>query len=70
MRNIVINGVKWKYKVGRESCVAYSENGERKCDLAWKIKGFDNPDTFTRGRWKKTQDGSVFPSEIKRWLSA
>lgn len=67
-RKIVVDGVKWKYTVGIESVVAYSENGGRKCEMAWKIKGLSHPDDFQRGKRKKSSDGSVFPCEIERWL--
>lgn len=38
-RTIVVNGVTWKYKVGAQNVIAYSENGERKCGDAATMKG-------------------------------
>jgi hypothetical protein len=67
-RLIVVNGVKWKYTIGKDCIVAYSENGERKCEKCWIVRGSYDPDVYDRGQWKKTQDGMLTPSYIERWL--
>ena len=67
-RKIIINNIVWKYLVGKNSVVAYSENEDRKEEKCWKIKGFNDPNLFGRGQWKKSGDGMILPSEIERWL--
>jgi len=69
-RNLNVNGVKWKYVMGRESVVAYSDDGQRRCEQAWRIKGQSDPNLFGRGQWKKTSDGMLLPSEIVAWLKS
>ena len=68
-RNIVVGGISWEYTVGSGDIVAYSENGERKCEGIHVLKGTD-PDSVDRGRWKKTTDGMLRPREVARWLGA
>lgn len=66
-RIIVINGIKWKYKVGTNYVIAYSENGTRKCEKAWIIKGTDSY-TWERGQRKGSGDGAMTPKDIETWL--
>lgn len=66
-RNIVVDRVRWVYRVTRGSVVAYSESGERRCSPAWEVRGL-SPGAFERGQWKRTADGKVCPSDIARWL--
>jgi len=67
-RKIVVDGKEWAYRVGKISVIAYSEDGERRCEPAWKILGLDCPDTFARGQWKKTSDGMLTPKAVAEWL--
>lgn len=63
-RLIVVNGVNWKWRVGKHGGVtAHSEFGDRMYAHADKITGRD----FFRGQWKRS-DG-VYPSDIAAWIS-
>lgn len=67
-RIISVGGVRWKWRVGsRSGVVAYSERGERLCARAHEVKGVP-AEVFERGRWKRTSDGSVTPSEVADWM--
>ena len=67
-RLIVVDGVKWKWRVGKRcGTVAYSEHGERRLTHASIIKGISY-DTFDRGQWKGTMDGMITPADIAEWL--
>jgi hypothetical protein len=67
-RLLMVAGTKWRWRCGRGgNVIAYSEHGIRRCAGAWTILGM-NPDIFDRGKWKRTSDGMVRPSDVVRWL--
>lgn len=67
-RLLTVAGTQWRWRCGSYgTVVAYSEHGDRRCDSGWKIRGMD-PDTFYRGRWKRTSDGMIRPSDVEKWL--
>jgi hypothetical protein len=67
-RLLTVAGTKWRWRCGKGgNVVAYSEYGKRLCVGAWTIKGM-HPDIFERGKWKKTSDGMLKPSDIANWL--
>jgi len=68
-RLIEVAGVKWRYKVTRGTVIAYSEKGQREVAANWQIRGFDSPETFFRGVYKRTSDGMVRPKHIEAWLN-
>jgi hypothetical protein len=72
MRKIHIQNHIWEYRVGRQNVVIRSPQGFGKikgaivsCHI---IKGLSNPDTFDRGKHKRTSDGMVKPSEVKAYI--
>ena len=68
-RLIVIGNVAWRWRVGKGATViAYSEDGCRVVEDAWRICGLSSPDDFDRGKWKRTQDGMVTPKLVEKWL--
>lgn len=67
-RLIIVDGIPWTYRVGRSSVIAYSETGERRCDLLYGVKGLE-PQAFERGQRKRTMDGMIAPGDVARWLS-
>jgi hypothetical protein len=70
-RNIIVNGVAWKWTCSRQgSVLAYSEKGDRLLGKAWKIKGLGSSDAFDRGQYKKTSDGALYPNEVEKWIKA
>ena len=42
-------------------------NGNKHVAKVWEVKGV-HPDIMERGRWKKTSDGMVMPSEIEQYI--
>lgn len=62
-RRIIVNGIEWVYKVGRQAIVAHSESGKRRFTWAHELK----PE-FERGQWKRTSDGAITPRDIEAWL--
>lgn len=66
-RDIVVDGIHWKWKVGSTNVVAYSSDGDKKLKKLWDIKGI-SPDEFEKGQYKKNSDGVITPSEIAKWL--
>lgn len=66
-RPIVVDRVRWKYRVTKGSVVAYSEHGERRCSPSGEVKGL-SPGAFERGQWKRTTDGMICPSDVAKWL--
>ena len=67
-RLIIVAGVKWRWKVGHNNVIMYSETGQRLLESPSVIKGYGNSDIFYRGRRKKTSDGMLMPNEIEAWL--
>lgn len=64
MRELVIDGVVWRYKVGRSNVSARSEGGRVYTDLASNVTGTD----VERGRHKRTRDGMVTPGDVRAWI--
>ena len=69
-RIITVGEIQWKYNVGHSGVVAYSELGDRLYEDAWKVKGLSNPNDFDRGKWKRSSDGMVLPSEVVKWIKS
>lgn len=67
-REIFVCGVKWKWSVGSSFVVAYSEKGEKRTSGVAEVKGISN-ENWERGKWKRTRDGMLKPSDVERWLS-
>lgn len=66
-RELTVAGKKWKWQVGRSNVVAYCENGTKLVAPTWTIKGV-TPAVYDRGRWKRTSDASVLPSDVAKWI--
>jgi hypothetical protein len=67
-RLIVVSGIKWKWKAGKDWVEARSETGEKILGQIWKVKKCSSPDIVDRGRWKKTTDGMLTPKDIEEWI--
>lgn len=65
---LVVDGVQWKWVMGWEGVVAHSEHGVRLFAFASDIKGFKNPDLFSRGKRKVNRDGMMTPGEVTQWI--
>jgi hypothetical protein len=52
--------------------MAVIESPERKKKTLVKLSAITGttPDTIERGRWKKSSDGMVLPSQIRRYIEA
>ena len=53
MKSIHIEDCEWKYKVGKQNTVICPPDGCKFHVGNHELKGFPNPDTFERGKWKK-----------------
>ena len=67
-RTILVGEVIWRFKVGKQSVIAYSEHGERLCEHCYVLKGLHSPDIYDRGQWKKTSDGMITPKDVHTWI--
>ena len=67
MRKIHIGNEEWEYRVGKETVVLQTPLGSKMYIGCHTIKGL-SPDDFERGKWKKTSDGMITPSEIKAYI--
>lgn len=67
-RKIVVDGVNWKYVIGRCNIVAHSENGERKHSDLSVAKYGKYTDSFYDDRYDLSRHGSLTPSDIEKWL--
>jgi hypothetical protein len=66
-RNITVDGVGWRYCVGRGAVVARGPNGEKLCDGLDVVTG-RAWDIIERGQHKMTSDGAVTPGDISNWI--
>jgi hypothetical protein len=66
-RLIVVNNIKWKWRIGKSNVTAYSENGIKLLSTPWDIKGISYA-TWERGQYKKTADGALMPAEVSNWI--
>lgn len=66
-RSIVVDGITWRYRVGRVFVVAKSETGTRKTAHAAAVVGV-TPDEFDRAKWKGSMLCAVTPSHVAAWL--
>ena len=67
-RRIVVDGITWVYKIGRQYVVANSELGERRLATVDYVKFGEECDLVHRGRYKISSDGSVYPNDVLNWL--
>jgi hypothetical protein len=67
-RKIVVDGIEWKYEIGRGSVIARSEYGDRLVESLWRVKGSPDPHTFERGQDKLTSAGAITPSDVANWI--
>jgi hypothetical protein len=69
MRTIVVNGVVWKWRHGREAVVAKCPStGERRVRYASDMLGL-HPDTWDKDRRDGSSHTRVTPKHIADWLS-
>lgn len=66
MRNISVNGVRYRYRVGKTFVVIRNETKRLLVSCADVVGCSQN--TWERGQWKKTQDGMVTPSRIAAFI--
>lgn len=66
MRKITVDGIEWKFRIGKQSTVIRNEKN--------KFVVFSNdlvgisPDDFDKGKYKGTSDGMVLPSQIAKFI--
>lgn len=69
MHNLVLPSGTWRYRVGHRFVVLYSPVGTKHVVDISTITG-RSWDTIERGRWKRTMDGAVLPSDIRKCVLA
>jgi len=67
MRKLHIGNEEWQYKIGEGTVVVKTPDGKRFNIGCHEVKGL-SPDDFDKGKWKKTSDGMITPSELKAYI--
>jgi hypothetical protein len=67
MRKLHIGNEEWQYRVGNGTIVVVTPLGSKVYIQCHKVKGL-TPDEYDRGKWKKTSDGMITPSELKAYI--
>ena len=67
MRKLHIGNEEWQYRVGDGTIVVVPPNGKKAYVPCHEVKGCSSDD-FERGKWKKTSDGMITPSELKAYI--
>lgn len=68
-RLIVVDGVRWKYTVGRYSVVARSEKGVSLYQEVSTVKYGKYTDRFYDDRYDKSSPyGSITPKDVEKWI--
>ena len=71
---IVVDGIKWKWRTGKDNVVANSENGEKRLGTVAEVKGtvgnkfIKADDRFDRCRDWGRQGGMITPVCVEKWL--
>jgi len=68
MRKVHINNQEWQYHIGQGTVVIQSPDGKKSYHKIHLVKGVCEPDIIDRGRYKRTSDGMVKPSEVKNYI--
>jgi len=66
VRKLIVDGKEYTYTVGKSYAIIKFEGLKIATIPLCDIKG--SWDNLERGRWKKTRDGMVFPSEIVEYI--
>jgi hypothetical protein len=70
MRKISVNNKIYHYRIGKGNTLILSFNFPLKIVVSnAKLKGVSE-EVWERGQWKKTSDGMITPSDIKRYIKA
>lgn len=68
-RTIVVDGVMWAWRVGKQEVVFRNQSGEsHRCDNHVVAGDGVSAVTFERGQRKKTSDGMLTPKQVARYL--
>lgn len=67
MRKVHIDNEIWEYDVGVAFALITSPQGKKAYARIATIKGI-TPESFEKGRHKRSSDGSLTPSEIKSYI--
>ena len=67
MRKLHIGNEIWEYRVGSGTIVVVTPLGNKAYIPCHEVKGL-SPDDFDRGKYKKTSDGTITPSELKAYI--
>lgn len=62
MRKLVVDGKEYTYTVGKDFAIVKFEGRKIATIFLHEIKDVE------RGRWKKTSDGMITPSEIAEYI--
>jgi hypothetical protein len=65
-KKIVFHGVEYRATIGRSHVKIVSDGGSY-APPCFEVKACW-PETFERGRWKRTSDAAITPAEIVRWI--
>jgi hypothetical protein len=70
VRKVHIQGKVWQYEIGHQFVVIQfpPPNQKKKFTIAQSLLVERTPDELDRGRWKKTQDGMIKPSDVKNYI--
>lgn len=70
MRKVHILGKVWQYQIGRTAVVIQfpPPNQIRKFTVEASLVAERKPEDLERGKWKKSSDGMIKPSDVKRYI--
>lgn len=63
-----IKGKEWNYKIGRGNIVISNPITTKKHLVGLSTLTGRASDVVERGRWKKTSDGMIKPSDVKKFI--
>jgi hypothetical protein len=66
-RLLVVDGKRWKWRLGRANVVAYCEDGEKRVSPAHIVKNV-SADEWERRQWKHMSNASITPNDVANWL--
>ena len=67
LRHVLVGDQSWGYTIGTSAAVIVAPNGQKTTVFLHTLTGRD-PNIIERGRYKRTSDGAVLPSEVKRYI--
>lgn len=66
-RKLIFENQTWRYYIGKINVAIKTPDGKKVVAKIWEVKG-TTPDIVERGQWKKTFDGMIMPSDVRRFI--